>query len=92
MAQVMPGNVGANRVPVGETQNHLKPAVHLFIFENGAVDGVVRDDGAKPGPDAGGDKERQGNPWIGRNRDPLENQQKEIKAHEAQCAPVSLVS
>ena len=92
MAQVVPGDVGANRVSVGKTQDDLEPTVHLFVFEDRAMNGVVRDDGAKPGPNAGGDKEGQGYPRVGWHRYPLENKEKEVKAYKSQRALVSFVS
>ena len=40
MAEVMPGDIRADGVAVGEAQNHLEPAVHLFVFENSLFGGT----------------------------------------------------
>ena len=92
VTEVMTGDIRAHRITVSKAQDHLKPAVHRFVLKNRTMDGVVGDDGAKPGPDAGGNEEGHCNPWVGGNGDPLENQKKEIEPYKPQGASIGFVS
>ena len=52
----MTRDIRAYGVSVGETEDNLEPAVHLFVLKDGAVNRVVGDDGAKPRPNTCSDK------------------------------------
>ena len=93
MTEVVTGDIRAHRITVGKAQDDLKPAVHRFVLKNRTMDGVVRDDGAKPGPNAGGNEEGHCNPWVGWNGvTHWKIKEKEIEPYKPQGASIGFVS